>query len=217
MLHADLHLHTAYSPDSATSLEKVIATCLKKGINCLAVTDHNSISGALEIKQRAPFKVIVGEEVRTTEGEIIGLFLTREVPRGLTPQDAAARIKAQGGLVCVPHPFDRLRRHHMEEKALEGLFPHIDLLEVFNARTTLHRDNLQAKAFAQKHGLPMSAGSDAHTPGEIGGAYVEMPDFEGQGDFLSALRQGHIVGHEACFLVHFYSSLARLGKKLRRG
>jgi len=214
LLKADLHTHTYFSPDGLTSPEEYVQTCLKRGINCVAVTDHNEIGGALAIQKLASFTVIIGEEVESSEGEIIGLFLREEVPGGLSPEETVRRVKEQGGLVCVPHPFDRFRHEHLDEAALMRILPQVDIIEALNARTTLRADNEQAARFAQEHGLAMSAGSDAHSARELGRACVEMPDFEGPQEFLKALRQGRIVGRLSSPLVHLFSRWARLRRRL---
>jgi predicted metal-dependent phosphoesterase TrpH len=214
LLKADLHTHTYFSPDGLTSPEKYVRTCLKRGINCVAVTDHNAIGGALAVQKLASFTIIIGEEVESSEGEIIGLFLQEEVPAGLSPEETVRRIKEQGGLVCVPHPFDRLRGTRLAEAALMRILPQVDIIEALNARTTLRGDNEQAARFAQEHGLPMSAGSDAHSARELGRAGVEMPDFEGPWEFLEALRQGQIVGRLSSPLVHLWSRWAWLRRRL---
>ncbi len=216
MLRADLHIHTADSMDSTTSVEQVMARCLEIGIDCVAVTDHGAVANALRLKSMAPFPVIVGEEILTPHGEVMGLFLTERVPSPLPAQEAVARIKAQGGLVCIPHPFDRLRGSALGGRMVEMLLPEIDIIEVFNSRTHLLRDLALALSFAQSHGLAASAGSDAHTPGEIGRAYVEMPGFNGRDEFLQSLAQGRIVGRRSSPLVHLSGLRARLMKRLRR-
>lgn len=215
VLRADLHVHTHYSPDCLMTAQEIVTACQKTGINCLAITDHNSLAGALEVARLAPFPVIVGEEVHTRDGEIIGLFLEEEIPRGLTPEATIARIRAQGGLVLVPHPFDRLRRSTLRRHVLLRLLSQVDIIEVLNARIILPGYSSAARSLAARHGLPPSAGSDAHTPGEIGHAYVEMPDFEGRGDFLASLAKGKIVGHRSSPLVHLSSSWNKW--KRRRG
>jgi predicted metal-dependent phosphoesterase TrpH len=214
LLKADLHTHTYFSPDSLTSPEKYVQTCLERSINCVAVTDHNDISGALAIEKLASFKVIIGEEVESSEGEIIGLFLQEEVPAGLSPEETARRIKEQGGLVCIPHPFDRLRGTRLAEAALMRILPQVDIIEALNARTTRRQDNEHAARFAQEHGLAMSAGSDAHSTREMGRACVEMPDFEGPREFLQALGEGRIVGRLSSPLVHLWSRWAWLRRRL---
>lgn len=207
MLKADLHIHTSYSPDSSVSPERLISRCLEIGINCVAITDHNTIAGALAVLKIAPFKVIVGEEIRTTKGEIIGFFLKEEIPRGLSPEETIRRIKGQGGLVCIPHPCDRLRPSALKSEKLYELLPQIDIIEVFNARTALRRDLEKARALAQKNGLLAGAGSDSHTPGEIGGACVEMPDFETPQEFKAALAQGRVLGRQSSPWIRVLSRL----------
>ena len=213
MLKADLHTHTYFSPDGLTSPKKYVETCLKRGINCVAVSEHNGIQGALAVRKIAPFKVIIGEEIRSSEGEIIGLFLKEEIAGGLSPEETVERIKEQGGLVVIPHPFDGFRGH-LREEALRRILPQVDIIEAFNARTTARGDNERAAGFAQEHGLPQSAGSDAHSPWELGRAYVEMLDFEGPQEFLEALKQGRIVGRLSSPLVHLLSRWAWLRRKL---
>ena len=215
MLKADLHTHTYFSPDSLTSPEKYVQTCVDRNINCVAVTDHGSIGGALAVEKLASFRVIIGEEVESSEGEIIGLFLQEEVPSGLSAEETVQRIKEQSGLVCIPHPFDRFRGEHLAEAALMRVLPQVDIIEALNSRTTFRRDNERAARFAQEHGLAMSAGSDAHSTRELGRACVEMPEFEGPREFLEALREGRIVGRLSSPLVHFCSRWAWLRRRFR--
>jgi len=215
MLKADLHIHTTFSPDSTITPERLVERCLELGINCIAVTEHNSLAGALAVAAIAPFKVIPAEEVKSTEGEIIGLFLQEEIPARLTPEETVARIKAQGGLVCLPHPFDRVRREPLKPEARGRILPQIDIVEILNARTTFKADNAHARAFALEHGLAMSAGSDAHSPGEIGRAYVELAEFESPAEFLASLREGRVGGRISSPLVHVVSSWAKVRRRLR--
>ncbi|MBI4339216.1 MAG: PHP domain-containing protein [Chloroflexi bacterium] len=218
MLKADLHIHTVYSPDCLSSPGQIVARCLKVGINCLAVTDHNAVAGAQGLKRIAPFTVIVGEEVLTAEGEIIGLFLERLVPKHLSPEETVARIKEQGGLVCIPHPCDRFRRSPLRPQALERILPSVDVIEVFNSRTWLLRDSARAKQIAASHGLPGGAGSDAHTIDEIGTSYVELPEFDNALHFLGSLRRGHVTGHRAKTVArlaaYFQGARARVVKRM---
>ncbi|MFQ5879184.1 MAG: PHP domain-containing protein [Dehalococcoidia bacterium] len=216
MLKADLHSHTYFSPDCLTAPERYVAACQRRGINCVAVTDHNTIQGGLAVQKMAPFRVIIGEEVRTGEGEITGLFLTQEVPGGLTLEETVRRIKEQGGLISIPHPFDRFRGEPLGREALLRVLAQVDIIEVFNARTTLPRDNQRAVELALKHDLAMGAGSDAHSPWEVGRAYVEMPEFDGgPQEFLQALRQGRVVGRRSSpLLIHLVSRWAALRRRL---
>ncbi len=209
-IKADLHIHTKYSMDCNTPLDKIINRCLEIGINCIAVADHGTIEGALRLQDVAPFTVIVAEEILTPGGEIMGMFLKEGIPSGLSIAETIERIKSQDALVCIPHPFSTLRGLSLEHRKLEEMVAQIDVVEVFNARSIFRRSSVQARAFAYKHGFPGSAGSDAHTVGEIGNAYVEMPDFNGRDDFLQALARGKTFGRRANFLVRFSSVWARL-------
>ena len=210
MLKADLHLHTDRSPDSLITPAKLVARCLDRGINCLAVADHNSIEGALAVQSIAPFLVIVAEEVKSSQGEIIGLFLKEAILPGLSPEETVRRIKEQGGLVYLPHPFDRMRREPLRSAARENILSSIDIVEAFNSRTTFAADNTRARRFAEANGLAMSAGSDAHSLWEVGSTHVEMAEFETPQEFLDALRQGKIVGRRSVPLVHLVSTWAKL-------
>ena len=214
MLKADLHTHTHYSRDSITSPERYVRRCLALSINCVAVTEHNNIEGALAVQKLAPFKVIIAEEIKTTHGELTGLFLREPVPPDLSPEETIERIKAQGGLVSLPHPFDRIRREPLRDEARDRILKRLDIIEVYNSRTTFQRDNRRARKIAEAMGLPMGAGSDAHSPWELGTTYIEMPDFDGPDEFLRALRQGRIVGRPANPLVHVISTLAKVRTRL---
>ena len=216
-LRVDLHVHTRFSPDSATELEKLVSRCLKTGLDCIAITDHNTIRGALAVQRLAPFRVIVGEEIKSQGGEIIGLFLQEAVPRGLPPLETVQRVKEQGGLVAIPHPFDHFRRSVIAREVLEQVLPYVDIVEAFNARNTYQGDNRQALELALQHGLPTSAASDAHTLLELGRTYVEMPDFDGtpQG-FLQALSQGTPVCRPISPLIHCLTTFTKSKKRLAR-
>jgi hypothetical protein len=213
-IRIDLHTHTYYSSDALTAPTAFIDACQARGINCVAVTDHNTVSGALAMVEACPFKVIVGEEVRTADGEIIGLFLKEQVPPRLPADQTVKLIKEQGGLVSIPHPFDRLRRKSLSEKTAPRIIDRIDIIETFNARVTFARDNERALRFAQDHHLLTAAVTDAHTPGELGNSYVEMPDFDGPDEFLQSLKQAKLVTHTASPFVHVLSYWARLRRRV---
>ncbi len=215
MLRADLHLHTNASPDSQVTPEALVKTCQKKGINCIAVTDHNTMDGVAAVERIAQFKVIPAEEIKTSEGEIIGYFLKEAIPARLSPEETVTRIKAQGGLVAVPHPFDRLRREPLREAALRRVLPQIDIIEALNARVTIAGHNRKAAEFAGEHGLACSAGSDAHSLMELGTAYVEMPEFETPAEFLESLREGTLCGGRSIPLVHLISTWAKVQRRAR--
>jgi predicted metal-dependent phosphoesterase TrpH len=216
LLKADLHVHTEYSPDCNTPLARIIEHCLEAGINCLAISDHNTTEGALKMKELAPFRIIVAEEILTYHGEIMGMFLTEDIQPGQSIPHTIAQIRSQGGLVAIPHPFDKFRQSALSREITRELAERgeIDVIEVFNSRTPLYRSSARAESFAKKYGIPGSAGSDAHNAQAIGNAYVEMPEFNGKDEFLSALKEGTIFGHRTNPLVHFNSVLARLKSKL---
>ncbi len=199
-VRVDLHSHTMWSGDATTTPEELREAVAESGIDVLCITDHGTINGAVELAASGALgcRVIVGEEVRTSAGELIGLFLSERLPFGLKPEEAVAAIRRQGGVVYVPHPFDPMR-HCLAEDALERLARSgsLDAIEVLNAKVSLDHLNRRAADFAAEHGLLAGAGSDAHVASAVGAAYVEMPDFDdaSPASFLQALRQGRIVGH----------------------
>ena len=155
--------------------------------------------------------------MKTSEGEIIGYFLTELVPKGLTPEETVKRIKGQGGLVCVPHPFDTMRSaSRLKTEALDRLVDAglIDILEVFNARAVNAEDNDRAREYAKEHSLAMSGGSDAHTLVEVGRAYAEIPPFNTPQEFLEGLRVGKVHGVLSSRLIHLGSTWARVAKAI---
>ena len=208
-------MHTHFSPDSETDPDKLVKRCLKVGLELIAVTDHNTIEGALKVKDSAPFPVIIGEEIKTSAGEITGLFLKETIPAGLSPIDTAHRIKDQGGLVSLPHPFDRFRSEVIDGKAINELIPLLDIVEIFNSRNNLSADDRKAEKFAKEHNLLTSGVSDAHTLMELGRTYVQMPEFDGTpSDFKIALSKGTIVGKRMSPLIHITTTLTRIKKKI---
>jgi predicted metal-dependent phosphoesterase TrpH len=217
MLKADFHIHSQFSGDCSTSLDQIIRTCQKKKINCIALTDHNEVDGALKLQKIAPFYVIVGEEILTTSGEIMGLFMTKKVPRDISIEEAIKRVKDQGGLLCAQHPFDRFRSDALQADVMEKIKEQIDMVEVFNARTPMKKTTDLARDFAALHHFPATAGSDAHAAFEIGNAYVELPEFKGKEDFLAALAQGKVYGRRASPLTHFTSLWSRICKRSGKG
>jgi predicted metal-dependent phosphoesterase TrpH len=191
LVRVDLHLHSSASFDCSVSPEKVAAKCRQLGLGPVFLTDHNTINGAVELQRGIAGRVIAGEEVMTGAGEIIGLFLTKDVRPGLTAIETAKRIKEQGGLVYVEHPYDLYRRH-LSEEAIEQIVDLIDIVEVFNSRSDA-RANQRAQDLCDTLGVAAGAGSDSHTLDTLGSAYVEMEDFTDAGDFLDKLRRGKIV------------------------
>ena len=214
MIRADLHSHTHFSRDGLTTPDQYVQRSVEHGITCAAVSDHNNIDGAIAVRRLAPFKVIVSEEIRSTEGEIIGYFLHDPVPKRLTPEETVRAIREQGGIVGVPHPFDRWRDSPLKAPALARIADQVDIIEVFNARNMQQQDNLRAARYAKERGMLQSAGSDSHHHSEIGSAWVEMPDFDSPQEFLESLRRGTIHGSLSSPFVHLLSTVAKLKFKL---
>lgn len=210
MLKADLHIHTTYSFDSTMALQDIINKCLKIGITCVAITDHGTIEGALKLREIAPFKVIIGQEILTSEGEVMGLFLQQSVPKGVTPLKAVAMVKEQGGLFGIPHPFDRIGRWGLPKSTIYSLIPHIDVIEAFNSRTLFFWDTTRTGLFAKEHNIPATGGSDAHVPWEIGRTYLEMPDFNSPQEFIQSLKQSHTIGRHSWPWPHMVGLWTRL-------
>jgi len=200
----DMHTHSEYSPDSRTPLAAQVAALSAARIDVVCATDHNTIEGALRLRELAPdrLRVIVGEEVSTRDGEIIGLFLEKPIPRDLSGEETIARIKDQGGVVSVPHPFSRNRMRHIRRDALERLWQQVDCVEIFNAREAFAGDNRRAEAFARERSIPGAAGSDAHRASEIGRAFIEVDEFAGREDFVEALRGGVVTGRLTGSAIH---------------
>jgi predicted metal-dependent phosphoesterase TrpH len=196
LIDVDLHMHTDHSHDCATPVEVLLAAARAQGLGAIAVTDHNEISGALEARAQAAdagVKVIVGEEVKTAEqGEVIGLFIEEKIPRGLTLQETVAEIKRQGGLVYVPHPFDRMHSVPDYEHLL-AILDEVDAIEVFNPRVAIGAFNDEAVRFAAKYRLTAGAGSDSHVAQGLGSARIRMHDFDGPAEFMQSLRDAEIV------------------------
>ena len=197
LIEVDLHMHTDHSPDCATPVEVLLETARDRGLGAIAITDHNEVSGALEARRIAErtggVKVIVAEEVKTAEqGEVIGLFLEEKIPKGLTMAETIAAIREQGGLVYVPHPFDRFHSVPDYEHLLD-IVEEIDILEVFNPRVALTAFNEEAERFARKYRIVPGAGSDSHVAQGLGSVRVRIHDFEGPAEFLEAMRDADIT------------------------
>jgi glycosyltransferase involved in cell wall biosynthesis len=202
LIDVDLHMHTDHSHDCATPVEVLLAEARARGLGAIAVTDHNEISGAVAARAKANggVKVIVGEEVKTAEqGEVIGLFIEEKIPRGMTLQETIAEIKRQGGLVYVPHPFDRMHSVPDYEHLLD-VIDDVDAIEVFNPRVAIAEFNDEAVRFAAKYRIPAGAGSDAHVPQGLGSVRIRMRDFDGPEEFLESLRDADIVRNPASLL-----------------
>jgi hypothetical protein len=196
LIDVDLHMHTDHSGDCATPVEVLLQTAKAQGLGAIAVTDHNEVSGALaaqELADQYGVKVIVAEEVKTaSQGEVIGLFLTEKIPRGMTLAETVVEIRRQGGLVYVPHPFDRMHAVPDYEHLLD-IVEEVDAIEVYNPRVAIGSFNEEAARFAAKYRIPAGAGSDAHVAQGLGSVRVRMRDFDGPEEFMESLRDADIL------------------------
>lgn len=214
-LRMDMHLHTSASFDCLSRPGEVLRAAERRGIDRLIVTDHNRIEAALALREVAPERVLVGEEVKTREGfDVIGILLTELIPKGTPARETCLRIREQGGVVYVPHPFDGGRAGGAP--FLESIADLVDVVEVHNARCVLPRYNRRAEAWAAAHGKLRGAGSDAHTLAEIGAGHVEIPDFAPEREsLLAALAAARIVGTtRSSPLYRLASTYAKLHKRL---
>jgi hypothetical protein len=188
-------MHTEHSHDCAVPVDALLDYADAQGLGAIAITDHNVFSGALqavELARRRPLVVIPGEEVKTESGEVIGLFLEREIPRGMSMGETIAAIREQNGVVYLPHPFDRL--HTIADAGtLHRHLAEIDVFEVYNARLLFEGFNDEALRFARKYNLTMGAGSDAHVLQGVGTGLVRMRAFESPEEFLISLRSAEIL------------------------
>jgi len=212
--NVDLHAHTLWSKDCLMPFDRIIPVCEQRGIDRIAITDHNTADGALAMQKIAPELVIVGEEIMTTQGEILAYFVQEGIPADLSPDETIRRLRDQGAVISVSHPFDQLRKGAWREEDLLKIIDRVDAIEIFNARCMIPSDNDKAIAFAQRHNLIGTAGSDAHTTSEYGRAMTRMQPFEGPADFLASLRQAEYIKHLSPFYVHFGSKAAKWAKKL---
>ncbi len=188
----DLHIHTRYSYDCALSLEKLAVTVRRRGLDGIAVLDHDEIEGALRLREWAPFQVIVGEEIGTKHGGIGALFLTARIPSHLSAEETIARIREQGGLVFILHPLARGVPGKIQTSKLHDIIGQVDLIEGYNARTPLSVDDQRARELAARHGIPVAAGSDAHFGCEVGRAWTEMDGFSTVHEFLASLQRARL-------------------------
>lgn len=216
LIAVDLHCHSIFSPDSSNTLPKLIERAKLRGLNKLAITDHDTIKGALKAQEINPELIIVGEEVMTTEGELLALFVKDEVPGNLHPMAAIEELRRQGAFISVSHPFER-RRNGWDPGILEKIVPYLDAIEVFNARCELKSMNDLAQAFAKRHDLAGTAGSDAHVLWEVGSAWVTLPYFSTADGLRAAIKTATISGKLSGGMVHLGSRWAwmlhQFGKK----
>ena len=214
-LLTEFHCHTDASKDSLTRPADLVSAARRKGIDRVVVTDHNSIAGAVAAHLLDPERVIVGEEIMTTKGEILAAYVTEEVPAGLTPQETIRRLRGQGAFVSVSHPFDRLRKGGWMEADLLEILPLVDAIEVFNSRCFDRRANERAKAFAEKHNVAGTVGSDAHAAFELGQSLLRLDPFDGPEEMRRVIRAGVPLTKMSPWWVHLVSRYASMKKKKR--
>jgi predicted metal-dependent phosphoesterase TrpH len=208
MINVELHCHTYHSSDSLMLPQQILDACERRGIDRVAITDHNSLAGALETHALDPERVIIGEEILTTEGEILGYFMKDEIPEGLPPMEVVEQLRDQGAVISISHPFDLTRGCRWSMETLKTLSAHIDALEVFNARCWNDQPNRQAAKLAGELNLHATAGSDAHAPIEIGRAYLHMPSFIDAESFRQSLPTASVLGRRSHPSVHLLSRYA---------
>ncbi len=215
-LRVELHAHTHASPDCGLAPRKLVRALRARGIDVVAITDHNTMDGAFELAGLDIFPMIKGEEIKSTEGDIIGLFLNRPIEKDMSPAETVRAIKEQGGLVLVPHPFDRMRRSALGRAAIESILDDVDILEVFNGRTIHPADNALAADFAAEHGLTRSVGSDSHLVLEVGRSWQSMRAWSDPADFLASLRGAELHTSHAPTWVHMGSTVHTYATKARK-
>ena len=213
-LRVELHCHTYASKDSLVQPEKLLEHCQRVGIDRVAITDHNEIKGALTAKDLAPDRVIVGEEIHTSQGELLGYFMTEHIPGGLDPIETIQKLRAQGAVISVPHPFDTTRGPQWTLDELKAILPLVDAIETFNARCMTNQPNIKAATFAQEHNLLETVGSDAHTLNEVGRASLTMPLFTDAPGFLKSLKTAELHTRRSSWFVHLFSRYAAFYKRI---
>jgi predicted metal-dependent phosphoesterase TrpH len=216
-IKVDLHVHTSHSLCARLSPKQIETAARRLGIGAVAITDHNTMAGARDVQAAVhSLKIICAEEIRTDQGEIIGYFLQKEIPPGQSPQETVSRIREQGGLVAVPHPFDCLRSSRLHKSAIEALIGSIDMIEIFNARNMFIDEDRDLLTRVLAAGAVPIAASDAHLPIEIGRACMEMEDFTTPQEFLLHLRSATIVARKSPLWVHLVTKVMRKYRRLRK-
>jgi len=215
IFRVETHCHTYASKDSLTTPENLVRAARRKRLDRLIVTDHNSIGGALEAKKIDPELVIVGEEIMTTQGEILAAYVQEEIPPGLTPEKTITLLKDQGAFISVSHPFDTMRKGGWDERDLLAILPQVDAIEIYNSRCMMPRFNRQAGDFALKHNLAGTVGSDAHAAFEVGRSVLLLDQFEGPDEMRRVIRQAGYRVKWSPWWFHLTSRYASTIKKLK--
>jgi len=210
----EFHAHTCYSKDSLISPEDFVATCARKGLDRVVITDHNEIEGALACQRLDPGRVIVGEEIMTTGGELLGAFLRTRIAPGLSPRQTIDELRKQGAFIAVAHPFDRWRKGAWRPSDLAEIVGHVDAIEIFNSRCMTASDNDAAREFAGRYDVAGLVGSDAHTAWELGRSVMVLPAFGSAAQLRSALQHGVAHTRLSPPWIHLCSRYARWRKRL---
>ena len=213
MIKVEFHCHTRYSKDSLVKIEDLLATCRRKRIDKLVITDHNTIEGARRARELDPDRFIVGEEIMTNQGEILAFFVKDEVPAKLSAQKTLDLLHAQGAFIAVSHPFDTLRKGHWLVEDLINILPGIDAIEVFNSRCMLPDSNTQAASFARQHHVLCTVGSDSHSLLEVGRSTLVLPDFMDRATLRISLLPAEPNTRLSPLWVHFISRYASWRKR----
>jgi predicted metal-dependent phosphoesterase TrpH len=213
MQNVEFHAHTCWSKDSLLSPQDLVATCTRKGIDRVVVTDHNAIEGALACQQLDPLRIIVGEEIMTTAGELLGTFVRARIAPGLTPDQTIDVLRAQGAFISVAHPFDRWRKGAWRPSDLAKIAARVDAIEIFNSRCMTGADNNAARDYAGQRGLAGTVGSDAHTGWELGRSVMILPDFADAEQLRLVLHEGVARTRLSPPWIHLCSRYARLRKR----
>jgi predicted metal-dependent phosphoesterase TrpH len=215
MLKVEFHCHTNASEDSLTRPVDLVKAARRKGLDRLIITDHNSITGAVTAQALDPQLVIVGEEIMTTRGEILASFVKEEIPANLSPKDTIRRLKEQGAFISISHPFDELRKGGWQEPDLLEILPDVDAIEVYNSRCMYPRFNQRAQAFAEKHAIPGTVGSDAHAAFEVGRSVLLLDPFTGPEEMRAVIRRAIPQVKWSPWWIHLVSRYASSVKKLK--
>ena len=216
MIRVEFHCHTIYSHDSLVNIEDLYKAAKEKHIDRVIITDHNRIDGALFAHKKFPDVFIIGEEVMTTEGEILAAFVKELIPKGLSPKETIHRLKDQGAFIWIPHPFDKSRSGSWDLNELEKIVPLVDAIEVFNSRCINKEHNLLAENFAKANSLLATVGSDAHSTYELGRSTLVLPVLNSTQELRQSLTNASQEVHLTSIWVHFLSTWAKLKKKYFR-
>lgn len=219
MMKVAFHVHTWRSHDSNARPEAIIEYCLKHGIHAVVITDHNRFAGAQEVEEASQGRVLVvkGEEIRTTDGEVMGLFMSKEIPAGLSLRETVSQVKEQGALLCVPHPGESLRREALAKEKVLSIIDQVDIMEAYNSRTLRSKDNAWALSIAHQYNKPVLAGSDAHFISDIARCLNYLQDFSTPQEFLKAVADSQFsqaTKTKTSLSRHLASKIVKYRKKL---